>query len=143
MTPIQHTEPARTGEHVLSEAAGSRSRESIWIAAGAVLAAGTVLAKNHLGNYVAHDPEDDGSTGIAAGILYGPADATKGPVPAVAHVRDCEVNGTAVTWAEGMNDGQLADMAADLSAIGIILRGVELPVGTMIDIGDLDDIPDE
>ncbi|MFC4659067.1 head decoration protein [Cobetia amphilecti] len=130
MTPIQHTEPARTGEHVLSEAAGSRSREAIVVASG-VLAAGTVLAMATDGTYVAHDPTASDGTEIAAGILYGPADATDGPVPAVAHVRDCEVNGTAITWADGMNDGQLGAMNTALTQAGIILRGVELPVGVL------------
>ncbi|MEP4557278.1 head decoration protein [Cobetia amphilecti] len=131
MTPIQHTEPARTGEHVLSEAAGSRSREAIVIASG-VLAAGTVLAMATDGTYVAHDPAATDGTEIAAGILYGPADASEGPVPAVAHVRDCEVNGTAITWTDGMNDGQLGAMNTALTQAGIILRGVELPVGVLV-----------
>ena len=131
MTPIQHTEPARTGEHVLSEAAGSRSRESVVLASG-VLAAGTVLAMAADGTYVAHDPAASDGTEIAAGILYGPADATDGPVPAVAHVRDCEVNGTAITWADGMSDGQLGAMNTALTQAGIILRGVELPVGVLV-----------
>ncbi|MDI5886142.1 hypothetical protein QLT01_17500, partial [Cobetia amphilecti] len=51
--------------------------------------------------------------------------------PAVAHVRDCEVNGTAITWADGMNDGQLGAMNTALTQAGIILRGVELPVGVL------------
>ncbi|MHC9036687.1 head decoration protein [Cobetia marina] len=131
MTPIQHTEPARTGEHVLSEAAGSRSREAIVVASG-VLAAGTVLAMAADGTYVAHDPTASDGTQIAAGILYGPADAREGPVPAVAHVRDCEMNGTAITWADGMTDGQLGAMNTALTQAGIILRGVELPVGVLV-----------
>lgn len=131
MTPIQHTEPARTGEHVLSEAAGSRSRESIVLASGA-LAAGTVLAMTADGTYVAHAPTASDGTEIAAGILYGPADATDGPVPAVAHVRDCEVNGTAITWADGMNDGQLGAMNTALTQAGIIVRGVDMPAGVIL-----------
>ncbi len=131
MTPIQHTEPARTGEHVLSEAAGSRSRESIVIASG-VLAAGTVLAMTADGTFVAHDPTASDGTQIAAGILYGPADAREGPVPAVAHVRDCEVNGTGVTWAADMTDGQLGAMNTALTQAGIILRGVEMPAGVLV-----------
>ncbi len=135
MTPIQHTEPARTGEHVLSEAAGSRSRESIVLASG-VLAAGTVLAMTTDGTFVAHDPTASDGTEIAAGILYGPADAREGPVPAVAHVRDCEVNGTGVTWAADMTDGQLGAMNATLMQAGIILRGVELPAGLVLSGGE-------
>ncbi|MDH2299834.1 head decoration protein [Cobetia sp. 29-18-1] len=131
MTPIQHTEPARTGEHVLSEAAGSRSRESIVIASG-VLAAGTVLAMTADGTYVAHDPTASDGTQIAAGILYGPADAREGPVPAVAHVRDCEVNGTGVTWAADMTDDQLGAMNTALTQAGIILRGVDMPAGVIL-----------
>lgn len=131
MTPIQHTEPARTGEHVLSEAAGSRSREAIVVASGAH-AAGTVLAMASDGTYVAHDPTANDGTEIAAGILYGPADATDGPVPAVAHVRDCEVNGTGVIWAADMTDDQLGAMNTALTQAGIILRGVELPVGVLV-----------
>lgn len=131
MTPIQHTEPARTGEHVLSEAAGSRSRESIVVASG-IHAAGAVLAMTADGTYVAHDPTASDGTEIAAGILYGPADAREGPVPAVAHVRDCEVNGTGVTWAADMTDDQLGAMNAALMESGIILRGVDMPVGVIL-----------
>ena len=131
MTPIQHTEPARTGEHVTSEAAGSRSREAIVVASG-VLAAGTVLAMTTDGTFVAHAPTASDGTQIAAGILYGPADAREGPVPAVAHVRDCEVNGTGVTWAADMTDDQLGAMNASLMESGIILRGVDMPAGVIL-----------
>tara|TARA_R110002094_G_scaffold54390_12_gene65648 strand:+ start:1538 stop:2170 length:633 start_codon:yes stop_codon:yes gene_type:complete len=68
------------------------------------------------GEWVAYDDDgtDDGRR-TAAGILYAGVDATLADANAVAHVRDCEVDGAALT-------GLDAAGIADLLALGIIVR---------------------
>lgn len=71
-----------------------------------------------LGEYVPYD--DDGANDgrrTAAGILYAAVDATSQDAPAVAHVRDCEVDANEL---EGLDDNAVAD----LLALGIIVRGL-------------------
>lgn len=63
----------------------------------------------------------DGSQ-IAAAISYGRYDATDGPVPGVAFVRDCEHNADIVVWPTGITADQKAIAIGQLAAVGIILR---------------------
>ena len=63
----------------------------------------------------------DGSQ-IAAGISYGAYDATDGPVPGGALVRDCEHNRDIVVWPAGITADQKAIGISQLAALGIILR---------------------
>lgn len=107
----------RTGEHILSEANGTRSREQIVIAAGAgVLEAGTVLGKvTSSQKHVPYDPAATNGAETAAGILYAGVDATSADVAAVAHVRDCEV-------AESLLTGIDAAGITELASAGVIVR---------------------
>lgn len=78
----------------------------------------TVAVNAGLGEYVPYD--DDGANDgrrTAAGILYAAVDATSQDAPAVAHVRDCEVDANEL---EGLDDSAVAD----LLALGIIVRGL-------------------
>lgn len=71
-----------------------------------------------LGEYVPYD--DDGANDgrrTASAILYAAVDAERQDVPAVAHVRDCEVDANELT-------GLDAAGVADLAALGIIVRGL-------------------
>ncbi|MDX9717239.1 MAG: head decoration protein [Thauera sp.] len=71
-----------------------------------------------IGEWVAYDDDgtDDGRR-AATGILYAAVDATTHDAPAVAHVRDCEVDAAELT---GLDDNAVAD----LLALGIIVRGL-------------------
>jgi copper homeostasis protein CutC len=111
------TEARRTGEHLISEANYTRSRENITIISGAgILAPGTVLGKiTASGKYSAYNNANSDGTEVAAAVLYAAVDATSADVPAVAHVRDCEV-------AEILMTGLDADAIKDLAAIGVIVR---------------------
>lgn len=76
----------------------------------------TITAVEGVGEWVAYDDDglNDGRR-VASGILYAEVDATSEDVTAVAHVRDCEVDASALT---GLDD----NARADLLALGIICR---------------------
>lgn len=117
---IQH-EPQHTGEHILSEANGSRSREQVVLAEGN-LPAGAVLAKNSAGNLVQLNAAGTAPANKAVAVLYAAADATEAPVKCVIHRRDCEVIASLLHWPEGITELQTATATTNLAAEGIILR---------------------
>ncbi|WP_376957732.1 head decoration protein [Azospirillum sp. A26] len=63
----------------------------------------------------------DGSE-TAVAVLYDNVDATAGHRPAVIFARDCEVNGQLLTFFSGATDNQKAAAAAQLAALGTIVR---------------------
>lgn len=76
----------------------------------------TIAVNAGIGEYVAYD--DDGTNDgrrTAAGILYAAVDASEQDAPAVAHVRDCEVDANELT-------GLDAAARSDLLALGIVVR---------------------
>ncbi|MDQ7990174.1 MAG: head decoration protein [Candidatus Dactylopiibacterium sp.] len=111
-------EARRTGEHIISEASGTRSREVVTIVSGAgKLFPGQVLGKiTASGKFDAYDNSDT-TTGIgaAAAVLYSAVDATNGDVKAVVHVRDCEVTSSLLTGIDTAG-------TADLATLGVIVR---------------------
>lgn len=114
-----YTEARQTGEFLISEASGTRSREAVTVVSGAgALAAGTVLGKiTASGKYAPYDDAVDPADGTeaAAAVLYAPVDATSGDAPAVVIVRDAEV-------AEIHLTGIDAAGITDLAALGVIVR---------------------
>jgi hypothetical protein len=113
------TEGLNRGEYLMSEANGTRSRDSVTVTvAGAVaLPSGTVLGKiTATGKYVAYDEAgtDDGRR-VAAAILWEECPAVNGDYTRVVHIRDCEVITAKLT-------GDDANGLADLKALGIIAR---------------------
>lgn len=110
-------EGRHTGEHLLSEANGTRSREKVTVTqTGVALSAGTVMSRlTATGIYVAYDDVGTDGSEVAAGVLYATLPAFTGNVTAVVHVRDCEVNQAALT-------GYNANAKADLAALGILVR---------------------
>lgn len=114
----------RPAGHVVSEANYARSREQITLAATAVaLPSGTALGKLTAGGaYVPYNPAGaDGSQNFA-GFLYERRDINAGTQRAVAHVRDCEINGREVTYINALNAGQLAAFEAAAAAQGVLVR---------------------
>ncbi len=118
------TETARTGEFILSEANGARSRENITLASGAgQLQPGTVLGiVAASGEYVPIDPAATDGRETAAGILYDHADATSAAVAAAAMVRDAEIKADLLIWPDGITDAQKAAALSQLAATGIVAR---------------------
>lgn len=117
----KHIEPRRTGEHIVSEANGARSREKATLAAGNC-AAGTVLALNGAGNYVPLAPAASDGTESAKAVLYAAVDASEAPQPCVVHVRACEVHGEDLAWPDAIDEGQIDTATNDLVSVGIIVR---------------------
>lgn len=111
------TEARRTGEFLISEASGTRSRSEVTIAAAAgALVAGTVLGKiTATQKYVAYNNAASDGSEVAAGVLYAAAPDLAVDQKAVAFVRDCEV-------AEMRLTGLDTPGKADLLALGIITR---------------------
>ncbi|WP_136247940.1 head decoration protein [Halomonas borealis] len=115
------TEGRHTGEHIVSETNGARSREQGTLAAGN-LPAGAVLALNGDGDYVQLAPGAADGTEAAKAVLYGAVDATDGPQPCAVHVRACEVQEDALTLPDGITEPQTTAALNDLIGVGIIPR---------------------
>jgi len=116
-----HTEGRHTGEHIVSEANGARSREQGTLEGGSY-EAGTVLAMNGSGNYVQLAPAAVDGTEVAKAVLYGAVDASAGPQPCTVHVRACEVQEDALTLPDGITGPQTTTALNDLITVGIIPR---------------------
>ncbi len=110
------TETRRTGDFILSEASGTRSREEVVIdlSAGAMIP-GTVVSKLATGKYVAYDDVGSDGSEVAAGILYAAVPDSAADQKGVVLVRDCEVTGIRLT-------GSNANAVVDLRALGVIVR---------------------
>lgn len=121
MANKKHVEPRHTGEHIVSEANGARSREQGMLAAGN-LPAGAVLALNASGDYVQLAPAAVDGTETAKAVLYAATDATDAPAPCVVHVRGCEVHGEALTWPDAATELQITAGTNDLVGLGVIVR---------------------
>lgn len=114
----------RPGGHVLSEDPGRRSREQITLAATAVaLPSGTALGKvTATGHYAPYNPAGADGTQNFAGFLWERRDINAGTQRAVAHNKDCEINGREVTYINALNAGQLAALEAAAAALGVVVR---------------------
>lgn len=124
------TEPLRTGEHVLSEANGQRSREQVMLLSGN-LPAGAVVALAAAGEYEPLALEDitppaDGTTDTgepaSLAVVYSPTDASDAPSRCVIHKRDCEVVAELLGWPQDATDEQIAIGLGLLESAGIIAR---------------------
>lgn len=111
------------GHFLVSEANKTRSRATVVIAAGEVLEPGTVLALvAATGQYTSYDNDGTSISQTARAILFGKVDATDGPKEAVAIVRDAEVHGDEIVFANTEDTGDREAAFADLATHGIIVR---------------------
>lgn len=115
------TEARHPGEHVVSEANGARSREQATLAAGN-LPAGTVLALDGSGDYVALAPDATDGTENAIAVLYAGVDASTAPQPCVVHVRACELQEDALSFPADTAEPKIKAALNDLIGRGIIPR---------------------
>jgi hypothetical protein len=110
------------GEHILSEANGSRSRKVVQISAGLKLPAGQVLGELTAtpGQFEDYDDAAADGTEVANAVLFGPIDTsitgTNAVTDAVVNVRDTEVTSGRIAASD------LALATADLETVGIIVR---------------------
>ncbi len=122
------SEGRHAAEFVLSEAEGTRSRESVTLHGGFTgagkLKPGTVLGQITSGGKYAASPASgsDGSQ-TAKAVLIGWADITDGDVEAAVIARDAEVNGDCLEYEATVDtDNEKAAKATQLAAVGIIVR---------------------
>lgn len=119
------TEGPRTGEFILSEANGLRSRDTIKIASGAgKVLPGAVLGKiTASGKFAPHAPAAADGSQTAVAVLYAAVDATAADAIGVAVTRDAEVKlSELILNAATDTDPEKATVFASLAAVGIIVR---------------------
>lgn len=115
------TQGMQTGEFLLSEAEGMRSRDQVTatIAGALALPSGTVMGKiTATGKYIKHLVGAVDGSQNAAGILYNPLPGVNGDVKATLFTRDCEVIG------DRLNGGVaiIPATVTALAALGIVVR---------------------
>lgn len=122
------TEGKHTGEFILSEANGNRSRDNVTVTvpANTTLEAGYVLAKlSATGKYVPYDNAGSDGSEVAAGVLYSTLVNDSGApvdVDGVVVNQDAEVRGDDLVWKTGLVDADETAGKADLLALGIKVR---------------------
>lgn len=120
---LKFTEPRHTGEHIVSEANGDRSREEGVLAAGNNLVVGAVLGRiTASGLYTELAPGAVDGSEVAAAVLYAAVDATAADTKCVVHVRDCEVAASQLAWPAAITGPQQTTAEGELAAAGIIIR---------------------
>jgi hypothetical protein len=114
------TETYHDAAFILSEAAGSRSRDNGTVASGNDLVAGTVLMNDAGSRLQAYTGDEftDGAEDQVVGILINDTDATAGHVAAAYIARDAEVNLNILTYPAASE----AKVIAQLKVLGIIAR---------------------
>jgi hypothetical protein len=110
------TEGAHKAECLISEAAGSRSREQAVLSSGQVVVDGQVLTLSG-GEYIAAEGDETAST---LAVALGNYDATDGDVDIVILKRDCEVRESALSVTG--SEGNLTAVIVALATLGIIAR---------------------
>lgn len=116
-------EGRHAAEHLVSEANGTRSRDTVTLVAGVVYPAGAVLGKVAAsGKFTVLDPAANDGSETAAAVLFDSVDATAGDRPGVVHSRDTEVHGAALAWPDGIGAPEKAAALAQLAALGIVAR---------------------
>lgn len=112
-----YDEPVHAAEWLVSEAEGTRSRDSIVIAANSGdLKAGTVLGKvTATGEYAAYADADETGLGAAVGILYA-------AVPDSAAAQQATIVNVDAEVVESLLTGLDANGKADLAALGFKFR---------------------
>lgn len=120
------TEGQHTGEFILSEANGTRSRDNVTVdvPANTTYEAGTVLGQlSGTGHYVPYDDAYSDGRETAAGILYGAV--TNDSLLAASHESgaivnaDAEVRAADLVWGTGVDE---TGGKADLLTLGIKAR---------------------
>ena len=119
------TEGPHPGGFLIWEVLSDYTRETVTLASGAgKLAPGTVLGKITTGcKFTVLTPGATNGSQNAAGVLWGPADATDADAPGVVLVRGpALVNRHEIIWPEAATEAQITTATTALAALGIILR---------------------
>ena len=119
------TEGPHPGGFLVWEVLRDYTRETVTLASGAgKLDPGTVLGKITTGGkFTQLAPAASNGSQNAAGILWGPADATAADAAAVVLLRGpALVNRQEITWPDAATAAQISAATAALAALGILLR---------------------
>ena len=119
------TEGRHAGGFLVWETSRDYTRETVTLTSGAgKLEPGTVLGKITTGGKFSQlAPAASNGSQNAAGILWGPADATAADAAAVVVLRGpAIVNRNDLIWPTGATEPQIAAATAALAALGILLR---------------------
>lgn len=117
------TEGRHAGEHIISEANGTRSRDVVTLITGQNLQPGAVLGKITVGGkYTLLAPAAEDGSEVAAAVLFDGVNATAADKPAVVNSRDTEMHGAALAWPAGITPEEKAVSVAELKALGIVIR---------------------
>jgi len=122
------TEGKHTGEFIVSEANGMRSRDKVTVTvpASTTFEPGTVLGQVAADSkFVQYDDAETDGREDAAAVLYDElvnAEVSAADIEATVIIRDAEVRDADLVFATGTSAQDKLDAAADLKAIGIIVR---------------------
>lgn len=119
------TEGKHAGGFLVWEVLRDYTRETVTLVSGAgKLAPGTVLGRITTGGkYTILTPGASNGSQNAAGILWGPVNATDADAPGVVILRGpAIVNRHEIIWPEGASEAQITTATTALAALGIILR---------------------
>jgi len=119
------TEGKHAGGFLVWEVLRDFTRETVTLVSGAGrLAPGTVLGRITTGGkYTILTPGASNGSQNAAGILWGPVNATDADAPGVVILRGpVIVNRHEIIWPEGATEAQISTATTALAALGIILR---------------------
>ena len=119
------TEGVHDGGFLINEANGDRSRDVGILQLLENLEAGTILGKvTATGELVQYDPAAaDGSESVNS-ILFANVDATLVAKDVTIISRDATYNLREIIWDAALNAGQILTGEVELSALGLIGRGV-------------------
>lgn len=119
------TEGPHPGGFLIWEVLCDYTRETVTLASGAgKLAPGTALGKITTGGkFTVLTPGATNGSQNAAGVLWGPTDATDADAPGVVLVRGpALVNRHEIIWPEAATEAQITTATTALAALGIVLR---------------------
>lgn len=119
------TEGKHAGGFLVWETSRDYTRDTVTLASGAgKLEPGTVLGRITTGGkFTQLAPAASNGSQNAAGILWGPADATAADAAAVVVLRGpAIVNRHDLVWPAGATEPQITAATAALAALGILLR---------------------
>jgi hypothetical protein len=117
-------EGTHTGEFLVSEANGTRSRSTGTVLSGQVLVAGELVGiETASGKYVAYNPANAPlGSNVVKGIMFDNVDATGADKAGqVLIVRDAEVRGSDLKYNEAV-PGTITVETAGLLALGLVVR---------------------
>ncbi|MCG5538951.1 head decoration protein [Halorhodospira sp. 9622] len=117
------TEGQHTGEFLVSEANGRRSRQTVTFKSGHTIKPGMVLGKlNSGGKFVPLDTSASSGAEKAAAIAWDHVDAADDDVEGVVIDRDAEVRGSGLIWPDEIGDDKKSDAKSKLAERGIKVR---------------------